>query len=59
MVLITENYIRLENFSDLKLIARGNTLKVLGNEDQILFFEEEFQSFIDHINLYNRLTLNR
>ena len=48
-----------EFFPDLKLIARGNTLKVLGNEDQILFFEKKFQSFIDHINLYNRLTLSQ
>ena len=48
-----------EFFPDLKLIARGNTLKVLGNEDQILFFEKKFQSFIDHINHYNRLTLSQ
>ena len=48
-----------EFFPDLKLIARGNTLKVLGNEDQILFFEKKFQSLIDHINHYNRLTLSQ
>ena len=48
-----------EFFPDLKLIARGNTLKVLGNENQILFFEKKFKSFIDHINLYNRLTLSQ
>ena len=48
-----------EFFPDLKLIARGNTLKVLGNEDQILFFEKKFQSLIDHVNHYNRLTLSQ
>ena len=48
-----------EFFPDLKLIARGNTLKVLGNEEQIIFFEKKFQSFIDHINHYNRLTLSQ
>ena len=48
-----------EFFPDLKLISRGNTLKVLGNEDQILFFEKKFQSLIDHINHYNRLTLSQ
>ena len=48
-----------EFFPDLKLIARGNTLKVLGNEDQILFFEKKFQSLIEHINHYNRLTLSQ
>lgn len=48
-----------EFFPDLKLVARGNKLKVIGNEDQILFFEKKFQSFIDHINHYNRLTLSQ
>ncbi len=48
-----------EFFPDLKLVARGNNLKVIGNEDQILFFEKKFQSFIDHINHYNRLTLSQ
>ena len=48
-----------EFFPDLKLVARGNKLKVIGNEDHILFFEKKFQSFIDHINHYNRLTLSQ
>ena len=26
-------------FPDLKLVARGNKLKVIGTEDKILFFE--------------------
>ena len=48
-----------EFFPDLKLIFRGNTLKVLGNEDKILFFVKKFQSLIDHINHYNRLTISQ
>ena len=48
-----------EYFPDLKLVARGNKLKVIGNEDKILFFENKFQSFIDHINQYNRLTISQ
>ena len=48
-----------EFFPDLKLVARGNKLKVIGTEDQILFFEKKFQSFIDHINQYNRLTISQ
>ena len=48
-----------EYFPDLKLVARGNKLKVIGTEDQILFFEKKFQSFIDHINQYNRLTISQ
>ena len=45
-----------EFFPKLKLVARGNKLKVIGDNDQILFFEKKFQSFIDHINQYNKLT---
>jgi len=48
-----------EFFPNLKLVARGNKLKVIGNEDKILFFEKKFQSFIEHINQYNRLTLSQ
>ena len=48
-----------EYFPDLKLVARGNKLKVIGTEDQILFFEKKFQSFIDHINQYNQLTISQ
>ena len=48
-----------KNFPDLKLVARGNKLKVIGTEDQILFFEKKFQSFINHINQYNRLTISQ
>jgi len=48
-----------EYFPDLKLVARGNKLKVIGNKDKILFFENKFQSFIDHIYQYNRLTINQ
>ena len=48
-----------EFFPDLRLVARGNTLKVIGNKTHILFFEKKFQSFIDHINQYNRLTVSQ
>ena len=48
-----------EFFPDLRLVARGNTLKVIGNKTHILFFEKKFQSFLDHINQYNRLTISQ
>ena len=48
-----------EFFPDLRLVARGNTLKVIGNKTHILFFENKFQSFLDHINQYNRLTVSQ
>ena len=46
-------------FPDLKLISRGNTLKIIGNKNKILLFEKKFKSFINHINHYNRLTLSQ
>ena len=46
-------------YPDLKLISRGNTLKIIGNKNKILLFEKKFQSFINHINHYNRLTLSQ
>tara|TARA_B100000609_G_C17177113_1_gene414965 strand:+ start:223 stop:1152 length:930 start_codon:yes stop_codon:yes gene_type:complete len=48
-----------EFYPDLKLISRGNTLKIIGNKNKILLFEKKFQSFINHINHYNRLTLSQ
>ena len=48
-----------KSFPDLKLVARGNKLKVIGTEDKILFFKNKFQSFIDHINQYNQLTISQ
>ena len=63
VVLFGSNNIKLykirEFFPKLKLVARGNKLKVIGNEDNILFIEKKFQSFMDHINQYNRLTISQ
>ena len=46
-------------FPDVKLVHRGDSLKVLGQEDDIIFFEKKFQSFISHIYEYNTLTVNQ
>lgn len=48
-----------EYFPDVKLVARGNKLKVIGSKDKILFVKKKFESFIDHINQYNRLTISQ
>ena len=45
-------------FPNLKLVARGNILKVIGAEDQIILFQKKFKSFISHIDQYNRLTFS-
>ena len=40
------------------MVARGNILKVIGAEDQIILFQKKFKSFISHIDQYNRLTFS-
>tara|TARA_Y100001968_G_scaffold307593_1_gene325533 strand:+ start:1222 stop:2151 length:930 start_codon:yes stop_codon:yes gene_type:complete len=46
-----------DHFPNLKLVARGNKLKVLGTTSQISFFEKKFTFLLDHIDKYNRLTI--
>lgn len=43
-------------FPKLKLVARGNELKALGEEDLIEYFEIKIELFIRHIQRYNDLT---
>ena len=40
------------------MVARGNILKVIGAEDQIILFQKKFKAFISHIDQYNRLTFS-
>ena len=48
-----------ELFPSLKILARGNTIKVIGNNKDILFFQKKLDSIIKHINQYNSLTNNQ
>ena len=48
-----------DHFPNLKLVARGNKLKVLGTTSQISFFEKKLTSLLDHIEKYNRLTITQ
>lgn len=45
-----------EYFPKLKIIARGKTLNVIGNEDILQVFEHKVQKIIQHLQHYNRLT---
>ncbi len=45
------------HFPKLKIIARGNEVKVMGEEQEIIRFEEKFQQVINYLNHYNRLTV--
>lgn len=46
-------------FPHLKLISRGDKIKVVGSKEDISQFESKFNLFIDHLNKYNSLTLNQ
>ena len=46
-------------FPQVKLITRGDKLKVIGSFDQILFFENKFNIFIEHLNKFNSLTISQ
>lgn len=46
----------LSFFSKVKVVARGNKLKVIGKESDIDFFESKFNKMLDHFMKYQRLT---
>ena len=45
-------------FPQLKIIARGENLKLIGSIAQIKYFEQKLTAFIKHINQYNSLTIS-
>jgi len=45
-------------YPKLKLIARGNTLKVLGEEDTLIDFEKRFNQVIAYVADYNHIPEN-
>ena len=46
-------------FPHIKLISRGDKIKVVGSKEEIIHFESKFNLFIDHLNKYNSLTTNQ
>lgn len=44
------------NFPELKLIARGNEIKVIGDEKNILLFSEKINRLIQHYQKFGSLT---
>jgi len=46
-------------FPQIKIVSRGEQLKIIGNSDQIRYFEQKLTAFIKHINQYNSLTLSQ
>lgn len=45
-----------KHFPKLKVIARGNMVKAIGEEEEIDAFEEKMALFMEHLHRYNRLT---
>lgn len=45
-----------KHFPKLKIIARGNILKAIGDDLETARFERKIELFIQHFNKYNRLT---
>lgn len=46
-------------FPQIKIVSRGERLKIIGSTDQIKYFEQKLTGFIKHINQYNSLTLSQ
>lgn len=46
-------------FPKLKIIARGNTLKIHGEEDSIVNFEDKFNLITLHLERYNSISENQ
>lgn len=55
------NFLNLikSSFPELKITARGHSLKVNGEEKKINTFEEKISEIVDHINRFNSLTTNQ
>ena len=47
-----------KQFPKLKIVARGNEVKVLGDEREITLFKDNFDKVVAHIEQYNSLTAN-
>ncbi len=47
-----------KQFPKLKIVARGNEVKVLGDEREIALFKTQFDKVVSHIERYNNLTSN-
>ncbi len=48
----------VKHFPKLKIIARGDMIKAMGEEEELNLFETKMGLFVAHLNKYNRLTEN-
>lgn len=45
-------------FPKIKIVARGNEVKVLGDESELKAFNQKFQELLDHVDKYQSLNSN-
>lgn len=45
-------------FPKLKVVSRGNSLTIVGDEEIMNLFEKKFQQIVDYFNKYNQITEN-
>ena len=46
-------------FPQIKIISRGEKIKLIGSANQIKYFEQKLTGFIKHLNQYNSLTISQ
>ena len=46
-------------FPQIKIVARGEQIKLIGSREQIICFEKKLIAFIKHIEQYNSLTISQ
>jgi phosphate starvation-inducible PhoH-like protein len=47
-----------KQYPKLKLVARGSELKVLGDEQELAFFNEKFGQLLQHVEKFDTLNIN-
>jgi phosphate starvation-inducible PhoH-like protein len=46
-------------FPQIKIVARGEQIKLIGARKQIMYFEKKLVGFIKHLEQYNSLTISQ
>jgi phosphate starvation-inducible protein PhoH and related proteins len=46
-----------KQYPKLKLVARGNELKVLGDDHELTVFDEKFSNLLDHVEKFENLSI--
>ena len=47
-----------KHFPKIKIVARGNEVKVLGDDKELILFSQKFQEIINHIDKFQTLTIS-